>query len=227
MISSAKLLRSKGAADLKGRWGEAALLTFVYVILSSIFSGVVVSGTELFVPYVGQAFTLLLLPMSWGLSIAFLDNHRKADDPFNINQLFRGYSDFWRIMVTCLLLMVYTVLWSLLFIVPGIIKSLSYSLTSYILRDRPDLRNNGAIELSMDMMQGHKAELFLLLLSFFGWFLLCIPTLFIGLFWLTPYIQSTMANFYEEVKTEYKTRSIAKPLAKAKDDFSGYSKIER
>lgn len=89
---------------------------------------------------------------------------------------------------------------------PGIIKAFSYAMTPFILRDHPDLRYNGAIELSMAMMRGHKADLFWLYLSFIGWFLLCILTLGIGYFWLEPYMTSSMANFYEEVKAEFEGR---------------------
>lgn len=226
MISSASQLRQKGANDLDGRWNEAALLTFIYVIISGIFSVTVSAGAELFVPHVGTVLSLLLLPMGWGYSIAFLVNHRKSDsDPFGIGCLFDGYHDFVRIMLTILLEYIYVVLWTILLVIPGIIKALSYSMTNFVLRDRPDLRYNGAIELSMAMMQGHKWDLFWLYLTFIGWAILCIFTLGIGYFWLQPYMTSTMANFYEEVKAEYEGRVFEKPAA----DFSesNYSKEER
>ena len=70
----------------------------------------------------------------------------------------------------------------------------------YILKDRPDLKYNGAIEESMRMMRGNKMKLFLLDLSFIGWILLCIITLGIALLWVEPYIVSARAAFYEELK---------------------------
>ncbi len=207
MTSSAKILRDKGAADLKGRWAEAALLTFVLQLICGIFGATVSAGTELFVPYVGTALSLLLLPMGWGYSVAFLANHRReSNDPFHIGCLLDGYHDFVRNFLTILLVYVYIVLWTLLLIIPGIIKALSYSMTVFILRDRPDLKYNSAIELSMAMMRGHKWDLFWLYLTFIGWAILCIFTLGIGYFWLQPYTMSTMANFYEEVKAEYESK---------------------
>lgn len=216
MISPAKELRQKGADDLKGRWSEAALFTFVYVVITAICGAL---GS------VGSLLTLLLMPMGWGYMMTFLANHRREDnDPFNISHLMDGYRDFSRIFLTLLLQGVYTILWMILLIVPGIIKSLSYAMTSFILRDRPDMKNNAAIELSMAMMEGHKADLFWLYLTFIGWAILCIPTLGIGFFWLNPYIQSTLANFYEEVKAEYEGRVFEKP---AYVEESNYSKSER
>ena len=232
MTSSAKLLRDAGARDLDGRWLEAALLTFVFAIISGIFSATVSAGAELFVPHVGTAFSLLLIPMNWGFSIAFLANHRReSTDPFHLGCLFNGYSDFIRILLTMLLEYVYIILGTLLLVVPGIIKALSYSQTTFILRDYPDLKYNSAIELSMEMMQGHKYDLFWLYLTFIGWGILCLFTLGIGYFWLQPYMTSTMANFYEEVKKEYEGKICEKPFTAPQeqpDTFeSNYSKSER
>jgi uncharacterized membrane protein len=225
MLSPAKVLRQKGASDLDGRWNEAALLTFVYSIICGIFGATVSAGAELLVPHVGTFFSLLLLPMGWGFTITFLSNHRREDsDPFGVGHLFDGYRDFVRIFLTLLLEGIYIVLWALLLIIPGIIKALSYSMTSFILRDRPDLKYNGAIELSMAMMQGHKWELFWLYLTFIGWAILCIFTFCIGFFWLEPYVTSTMANFYEEVKEEYEGRVFEKP---AEVTENVYNKSER
>ena len=199
-------LRAAGRSDLSGRWTEAAMLTFVLTIIASIFSATFVGGVNLWMPGVGSAFTLLLIPMGWGFSMTFLANHRHEDqDPFDIGHLFDGYKNgqFLRIFTTQLLVGVYVFLWSLLLFIPGIIKGLSYSMTPYILRDRPDLQNNSAIELSMDMMQGHKADLFWLYLSFIGWFILCCFTFGIGFFWLEPYVSASMAAFYDALKADY------------------------
>ena len=233
MTSSAKLLRDRGASDLDGRWLEAALLTFVYTIISGIFSASVSAGAELFVPHVGTALSLLLIPMGWGFSIAFLTNHRRqSNDPFHLGCLFDGYRDFVRIFLTMLLEYVYIILWTLLLVIPGIIKALSYSQTTFILRDRPDLKYNSAIELSMEMMHGHKYDLFWLYLTFIGWAILCIFTLGIGYFWLQPYMTSTMANFYEEVKADYERKAFETPATlgpgqQPATSESNYSKSEK
>ena len=130
---------------------------------------------------------------------------RNLRDPHfdELGALFDGFRDFGRIFLTLFLQGVYTLLWTLLLIIPGIVKAYSYAMTSYILYDNPELQGNAAIEKSMRMMRGHKLELFLLHLSFIGWALLCILTLGIGLFWLVPYVQASQAAFYEDVKEEY------------------------
>jgi uncharacterized membrane protein len=99
-------------------------------------------------------------------------------------------------------------LWSLLLVIPGIIKSLSYAMTMYIVKDHPELTVNEAIDLSKDMMYGHKYDLFYLYISFIGWYLLSILTLGIGTFWLMPYIQTAQASFYEDVKAEWELKSV-------------------
>lgn len=201
MIKSNSDIRTSARESLKGHWAEGAMLTFVYFLINSISSSVFS-----YVPYVSVAPALLLLPMAWGFSIVFLRNGRGAEDPFNISHLFDGYSDFARVFLTMLLTAIYTLLWCLLLIVPGIIKGLSYAMTPYILADNPELMNNSAIERSMAMMEGHKMDLFLMQLVFLGWGLLCILTLGIGFFWLAPYMQASYAKFYEEVKAEYEQK---------------------
>ena len=86
--------------------------------------------------------------------------------------------------------------------IPGIIKAYSYSLTQYILKDYPQLSYNAAIEKSMQIMKGRKLRLFKLHVSFFGWFMLSMCTLGIGLLWLIPYISTSQAVFYLEAKAE-------------------------
>ena len=108
-----------------------------------------------------------------------------------------------------LLTSIFVGLWTLLFIIPGIIKSFAYAMTPYILVDYPDLSPNQAINLSIKMMKGHKFDLFWLGLSFIGWGILSILTLGIGLFWLIPYVQTAMAAFYVDVKAEYEAKQVA------------------
>ena len=196
-----------GKKDLKGRWLEAVLLTFVYLLISCLISATAGSGLDLICPGFSLVVAFLMQPMAWGWSMTFLECHRGDTDPFNIKNLFVGYKDFSRIFTTIFLQGLYTILWTLLLIVPGIIKGLSYALTPYILKDNPELKNNGAIELSMAMMQGYKLELFILQLKYFGMCLLCILTLGIAYFWIGPFYSAAMVNFYEEVKKAYNERS--------------------
>lgn len=202
MIKSASEIRSAARATLSGHWTEAAMLTFVYCIVAWAFSALV-GGLEYVQQGLGTVASLLLLPLGWGYAVTFLSNARGEEDPFNVSRMFDGYREFVRIFTTILLTHIYILLWTLLLIIPGIIKSLSYAMTPFVLRDNPEMKNNAAIELSMKLMDGHKGELFWLYLTFIGWGILCILTLGIGYFWLAPYMQASMAQFYEEVKAEY------------------------
>ena len=91
----------------------------------------------------------------------------------------------------------------MLFIFPGIVKIFSYAMTPFILEENPELSANDAIDRSRAMMKGHKFDLFWLLLSFIGWFILALLTLGIGGLWLQPYMQTSVAAFYEDVKADY------------------------
>ncbi len=97
-------------------------------------------------------------------------------------------------------MLVYIFLWTLLLVIPGIIKAIAYSQTFYILAEDPTISSEAAINKSMAMMDGHKMDYFVLMLSFIGWALLSILTLGIGFLFLMPYIQVTSANFYLNLK---------------------------
>lgn len=91
-------------------------------------------------------------------------------------------------------------LWSMLFVIPGIIKSYSYSMANYVMADEPDINALDAITKSRKLMRGYKFSLFILDLSFFFWYLLTAITFGIATIYVTPYIESTKANFYLNVK---------------------------
>lgn len=90
-------------------------------------------------------------------------------------------------------------MWSLLLLIPGIVKSYSYAMTSYILADNPALSPSEAIRQSELIMKGNKMRLFCLHFSFLLWSLLSVMTLGIGFLWLTPYMNASTAAFYREV----------------------------
>ena len=195
-----KYFRNLGWAQLSGRWMPVALFTLAYMALCMVAGAL--TGSLVFLV------SLMLMPMTYSYNVAFLDDKRSASE-FKIEQLFDGYKDFLRIMGTMLLANVYQFLWTLLLIVPGVIKAISYSQTQFILKDCPELSFNEAIERSMDMMEGHKMQYFLLSLSFIGWILLAIISCGILSLWVNPYISATNAHFYEYVKDEYEKRITA------------------
>jgi len=122
-----------------------------------------------------------------------------------------GYFAHWKTAVAAGLLQgLYVFLWSLLFIIPGIVAGYSYAMTGYILAEHPELTASEAIEQSKQMMAGNRFRLFCLEFSFIGWSLLCALTLGIGNLWLLPYRQAAEAAFYREISG---TAIVADPQA--------------
>ncbi|MDF2988243.1 MAG: hypothetical protein K0R50_3753 [Eubacterium sp.] len=104
------------------------------------------------------------------------------------------------IVLTMLLKGVKNFLWYLLFIIPGIVKAYSYSMVPYILAENPDIGASRAIELSKNMTDGHKMDMFILDLSFLGWYLLGFIAFVIGTFFVFPYHNATKAELYLVLK---------------------------
>ena len=98
-------------------------------------------------------------------------------------------------------------LWSLLLIIPGIIKSFEYAMIPFILAENPELEMSEVFRLSKMMMDGNKFRYFCLGLSFVGWILLGILTLGIGIVFLDPYITASFTLFYEDVRDRFYTNS--------------------
>lgn len=195
-------LRKQARMTLEGHWGGAVVATLIFFIVGSVLPNI-----SLLFPLseAGQVswnlvWSFLLIPLSWGFCIYFLSLLR--DQNPQVGSIFGGYKDFVRVFTTMLLMSVYIALWLLLLIVPGIIKSLSYAMTPYILRDNPNVGAVEAIHKSRLMMDGSKMKLFLLYLSFIGWGILCVLTCGIGFLLLVPYVQTSLAAFYEDLRKE-------------------------
>ena len=120
------------------------------------------------------------------------------------NDLFSCFDNFGKAFVLNLLVTIYTILWTLLLIIPGIIARLSYTMAPYILLENPNMSASDAIRMSKQMMAGYKGRLFCLHLSFFGWAMLCILSCGIGFLWLSPYMETSDAAFYLEVSQPYR-----------------------
>lgn len=139
-------------------------------------------------------------PIAIGLAFFSLSAYR--GQPVNVELMFRsGFDGFGRKLGGYLWMELFTFLWSLLFIVPGIIKLFAYFATPYILADCPKVPATQAIKLSMRMMKGHKGELFVMALSFIGWEILSVLTAgILDIFYVGPYREISFAGFFEEVK---------------------------
>ncbi|WP_288361143.1 DUF975 family protein [uncultured Bacteroides sp.] len=192
MLKENSQLRAEARQALQGKWPMAAVAALIYSIVAGGLSAI---------PFIGGLCSLFIgLPVAYGIAIVMFGVFKGKDVDFGV--LFEGFQDYSRIFVTKLLQGIYTALWSLLLVVPGVIKYYSYAMTDYILKEEPEMKNNAAIEKSMAMMENNKMKLFLLDLSFIGWALLAIVTFGIGFLFLQPYMQVSRAAFYEDLKAQ-------------------------
>lgn len=183
-------LKAQAKSQLKGKVGMFFLCSLIVGIIT------IVGGM---IPLVGALITLLIsIPLSIGLILIYLDVTNNLD--IKLERLFDGFKYFWKAFVLMLLVGVFTWLWTLLFIIPGIIKAYSYSMSFYILAENPEMTALEALNESKRIMQGHKMELFVLELSFILWDLLYIVTFGIAGIWIMPYMQLTITNFYHSIK---------------------------
>jgi len=172
---------------LSGRWSVVVLAIVVFALVSMACG---------FVPLVGPI--LLTPPLVLGLDIFFLRFYRYGED--QIENMFKGFDMFGKSMGVFWLTKLYVFLWSLLFIIPGIIASYSYSQAMLILYDNPEITATEALRRSKAMMYGNKLTLFIQDLSFLGWYLLSIfPCFYIGFLWSIPYYYVTRIAFYDNL----------------------------
>lgn len=125
----------------------------------------------------------------------------------DFNDLFSQFDRFGTGFAQDFLRRLYTFLWGLLLIVPGIIAALSYAMTPFILEEHPELTASEAIARSKALMDGHKMDLFILNLTFLGWDILCALTANIGHLFLNPYKNAAYAVFYREISQPQTTKS--------------------
>lgn len=195
-------MRYKETAKVKleGFWKVAILATIIYVLIQSVPSGLNAFGNR---PNAfGSIISLLVLPITIGYHRIFLLHAR--DEVADIDNLFDGFINgrYLINLLTLLLMSIKIVLWSLLLIIPGIIKAFAYAMTPFILADDEfkDVEYDQAIQLSIKMMDGHKLDLFMLGLSFILWGLLVAITAGIAILYVGPYMQATFTEFYLDIK---------------------------
>ena len=212
-------LRAQARERLEGKWGTFVLMTFLMLVIQTILQipGYIGSLLEILSPEnvlaslsfsnISNILSLLALPLSWGLTVSLLRNHR--EESVDLENLFDGFRGgrYTRVFCAIFLVNLFTFFWALLLIIPGIMKAFSYALTPYILLDEPELTARQAITRSCEIMQGRRWKLFCLSLSFIGWGILSILTFGIGILWLVPYMNASVAAFYEDARAEYEAEN--------------------
>ncbi|MBQ2764896.1 MAG: DUF975 family protein [Firmicutes bacterium] len=219
---SRKEIKLSAKNDLSGRWGTAigAMLLATYIpsmvvsIPGSIFSFVYGMAMELgSYAMAGISYILMMVlmlvptflivaPLLMGYIYFSLRIARHQDA--NATMPYRAFTKgvYGRVTFGYFMMTLFITLWSFLFIIPGIIKSFSYAMMPYIMMDNPNKTWKEALEESKQMMNGHKWDFFVLVMSFFGWLLLVGLTWGILVVYVGPYMQQAQANFYRALKGE-------------------------
>ena len=178
-----------GNAIFCNTWLIATGVCFIYALLISAAAGI----------SKGIGALLITGPLSIAISKLFLDQARKNKE-MKIEDLFANFSeDYKNKFLLTLMTGIYIFLWSLLFIIPGIVKAYAYSMVSYIKADHSDYDWKKCIDESIKLTNGHKMELFMLDLSFIGWYLLGSLCFGVGVLFVEPYHTAAKAQFYESL----------------------------
>jgi uncharacterized membrane protein len=183
-------LQRQAREDLKDKWPLVVGAAALYMLFAGL-------GHVAWPPG-GIVSFILTGPMTLGLSIFFLTIVRGGRPELSV--VFKGFNRFGTAFIAHLFMVVFIILWSLLLVVPGIMAALSYAMTFFIIADNPEIEASAAIRRSKELMEGKRWQLLCLLFRFLGWFILCLLSFGIGFLWLIPYVQTTLARFYEQVR---------------------------
>jgi|GEM_PF-1640871 len=181
-----------------------ALRADYWPIVGWILLGTAICAACGSLPGIGTVATIFILPvMTCGLCYFSYVTYRGGKA--GAKELFAGFSDlFIHLVGGYWWMMLFTFLWSLLFVIPGIVKGVAYSMTPYILIDQPNVGAQDALKLSMEMTRGHKWEIFKMYLSFIGWGILSVLSFgLVAVFYAEPYFYLTAAGYYYELKALY------------------------
>ena len=225
-------LRARARANLRGHWGVSVAAAFVAAIFAASVAASSASfnlnidaevlerlpetvaafftTVMAFFASTGSALNFVQLILGGVIQLGYCKFLLKQHDgqEYAVKDLFSQFDRFGVGFLQRLLRNLYTFLWGLLLLIPGIVKSYSYAMTPFILADHPEMTAKQAIEASKEMMDGYKGDLFVLELTFLGWDLLCILTLGIGSLWLTPYKAAAEAAFYRELLAQRRETSV-------------------
>ncbi|WP_348636358.1 DUF975 family protein, partial [Lactobacillus kefiranofaciens] len=209
-------LKNNAKLALRGNWGWAVLMCLINMIIVAILSGGGHRVDQIYMDYEGTNFYMQLLSplgtiLAWigdfialSLVISFLKlrDNDKLEKPYVSAFSVFTENRFGPECINFVMTSIFTFLWTLLLIIPGIIKSYSYAMTPYIVKDMvasgKQVGATDGINASRELMNGHKMDLFVFDLSFIGWFLLGGISV-IGMLWVVPYYQTAKANFYREL----------------------------
>ncbi len=230
----AKTLRARARANLTGSWGLSIGIAAIAVLLGGVLSGPsFLPEVNVKIPVLqelanklnreiqfgnlsfrlnlgsGSLFSFAAFIIGGVLQLGYCRFLLRQHDGRSVefNDLFSQFDRFGAGFAQRFLRNLYVTLWSLLFIIPGIVKSYAYAMTPFIMAEHPNLTASQAIDLSIQMMDGHKTDLFILDLTFLGWSILASLPFNLGHLVLNPYKNAAYAAFYRQLQVENKYTS--------------------
>lgn len=190
---------------LKADWKGAVLLLLIIMLINTVIStalGFVIASEELasFANLIAEIF--VAIPLSYLFVKEILGFVRGGKIEISSSLVDKFKADYLKSIKVIGLMSIYIFLWCLLLFIPGIIKAYSYCFAPYISMDNDELTAEECINESMKLTNGYKMKLFLLDLSFIGWYLLSIVTLGIAILWVVPYHEAARIALYEDIKAQ-------------------------
>lgn len=193
--------RSHAREVLQNRWGEAGITTAVILVMTAICT--LPSLSDSWFGSISTLLSLLMIPVSYSFYISLLKLTRDCDITLIEDTLETSKKMYTNLFCAGALYTIIITILSLLTLgIAGVIFAYAYRMAPYLMHDYPELTPREALKISREMMKGYKWNLFVLDISFIGWILLGILTLGIGMLFVSPYMQTATALFYDDLRAK-------------------------
>ncbi len=198
-------MKIRAKEKLTGNWPTLIIITLISIIVTGLggdnarelSKGVVINSRS----NIGSLISLIISgPIALGIANFYI--HLVVKNEVRIERFFDGFKNFLNSFILHVATTLFIILWTLLFIIPGIIAAIRYSMAYLIMSENPDITPMEAINKSKILMEGHKMEYFEFVISFIGWFLVGLITLGLGFFYLYPYFNASKIYFYKTLLGE-------------------------
>ena len=207
--------RAQAREALQNRWGEAAIVSLIILVAAMVIS--IPSFMAEWAGSITTVLSVLILPLQYAYYISLLERTRGGEEEltrFTLQYAINHAYANTRFLVAGLLIMLISMILAIFTLgIGAIIVNYMYSMVPYLLHDYPELTPREAMKISREMMSGQKWNLFVLDLTFIGWILLAILTAGIGMIFVEPYMSTTRAAYYEDLKSEKLVEETEEPTS--------------
>lgn len=207
--------RAQAREALQNRWGEAAIVSLIIFVAAMVIS--IPSFMAEWAGSITTVLSVLILPLQYAYYISLLERTRGSEEEltrFTLQYAINHAYANTRFLVAGLLIMLISMVLAIFTLgIGAIIVNYMYSMVPYLLHDYPELTPREAMKISREMMSGQKWNLFVLDLTFIGWILLSILTAGIGMIFVEPYMSTTRAAYYEDLKSEKLVEETEEPTS--------------